>query len=1845
MENNDLKGKIAIVGLDCRMPGADNSQEFWKNLLNEKESLTEFTEEQLEAAGISSKIYNNLNYVRRRGVVKDAEMFDAEFFNFTPREAELLDPQHRLFLECSWHALEDAGIDPFRTDKKISVFGGTGSPYHLVDTIENKSVLKYANGTSIITSNDKDYVTTRVSYKLNLTGCSINVQSACSTSMVSVILGIDNLLNYQSDVVLAGGATIELPVAKGYMYQSGSLESPDGKCRTFDKNAQGTVFSRGAGVVALKRLEDAIEDKDHIYAVILGGAVNNDGNRKAGYTAPSVQGQVEVITETIELSGIDPRSITMVEAHGTATPIGDPIEISSLSEAFSLYTKDKQYCAIGSVKTNIGHTDVASGIASLIKTCMSLKYGYIPASLNFNESNPAIDFEESPFYVNTTTKKWNRTGGIPRRALVNSFGVGGTNACVILEEPPVTENNENSFDYDTVLLSAHHKTSFSDYSKNLIHYLKENPGINLNTLAHTSRTARKPMKYKGIFPFKNREDLIQKLEKSSPLTRITSDRREIVFMFPGQGNQFVEMGKELYLSNADFKNCVDYCAKILEPTIDLDIRKVLFPDDKEQKTARELIDQTYITQPAIFIISYALAKTILNYGIKPDKLIGHSVGEYVAAVISGIMTLEDALTAVAVRGKLVFSLPKGSMLAVLMSEEELKGILPQGLCIAVINSPELVVVSGKTELITAFAEELKQRKIFTKLLPTSHAFHSTMMEPCLPSYRDFFLNIPLNTPTVPIISTVTGDILTEKLSLDHEYWVQHVEAPVRFGDAVSKMLEKESVIFLECGPGQSLESAVKRRLSKEDKHAIIGTLHENSNAITDLDTALGRLWGEEIYVDFDLRYNSSGYTKMRFPLLPFNRKPFMIDFSSTKEKSEKENTKKTDIKEWYYMPAWKKTAAIDFLHKNPVKDNQLPVKWIVFTHNDFSDAIVDFLRSEIQVNCITVKQGSHFDRNDNNYTIRISEKEDYVRLFKILNEEESNLHVIYTWNFEENYGEEISLQNAEFYIDKTFYSLLYLEQAIIANNSSGNIRISCLINDAFDIVGTTDINVGKSLATGPLRALFKEHNNISTLLINIDGSSIIKNKKYLIGAIVKEAYTETNETVISYIGKTRWTEIFEKVKIADGNTEHIPALLKENGVYFISGGAGGIGRAMSLLIAEKLKHSILIWTGRNPLPEREEWEKILSDENTKASLRDKIMTIKQIEDLGSVVQYYDVGVTDFLKMKYVLEHVITKFGKINGVIHSAGIAGGGVIALKEKEDAQSVILPKVKGTLILKELLKDKELDFITLFSSITAILGEAGRVDYISANAFMDAAANKSGFLHKTAAVTSVNWGQWGLVGMAADWQVEKNIKKSIVSKDIPLSHSVVNNPIDITLVSSEDENQKTYFINVNPDDHWIFNEHLLTGIPAMVGTSYIETLVKWQARENPEGRLKIKNAKFVSPLMIMKNMPRALYLFIEKKTETSYKFIFRSTGTPDLEVSKREWKDHFEGELNLDYEQTYSIINLESISETMAVQKHHPHQLTIKDSNNKPTLQYSKRWDCKKTTFAGKKEWLTKLILDEEFMDDLSHFYIHPAIMDVATSAHFMHMNSTNSFLPFSYGEVNLYHPFESELYSHATLAENKDSDDNFLIFDFKIYNNEGRLIMKILNYSFIKIATLSKENAFQDTPSLKHLPEAEEADILPDEGKIVLEDLLNNKEIPQIIVYTKDLETDFNESKISYLRRKLHDKIKNKERAIDIDDRPDLDIPYAAPENEIEKSIGLIWTGILGINKIGINDSFISLGGNSLLAIQVVSGIKEEFNVEIATDEFVNNSTILKLSELVLEKILGEHAVEEIEMLLKD
>src|SRR3990167_2362083 len=632
METDIERERIAVIGLSGRFPGAQNSDEFWDNIVSGKESISFFSEEELIESGIYENLVRQKNYVKARGVIGDTEYFDAPFFGYTPREAELLDPQHRIFLECCWEALEDAGYSSRNDAYRIGTYGGTGTPWYLTAIYKQGGANFFANGVGIIIGNDKDYLTTKVSYKMHLTGTSFAIQCACSTSLVAIVQGMYSLLNYRNDMVLAGGVSINFTEKHGYLYEQGGLDSPDGHCRAFDAKAEGTVFSSGAGVVVLKRLSDAIRDRDHIYCTILGGAVNNDGISKMSFTAPGSKGQTEVEIESLEMAGINPETISYVEAHGTGTSLGDPLEVRALADAFSEYTDKKQFCAIGSVKTNIGHTDTASGVIGLIKMALAYKHGFLPPSLHFDVPNPEIDFKNSPFKVQSKLTRWERTEDIPLRSIVNSFGIGGTNACVVLEEAPQVTDEKSAEDGPYFLtLSAKTQTALETMTQRLQSYLIRHPSISLRNVCYTLQVGRKTFEDRKVIIFKDRHEL-EDLSTGNIIQGKEQQGVKCVFMFPGQGNQYFNMGRELFERYVDFRTTVNACDEILQ-RIGFSASLVYYLYERQEE-----IVQTDIAQVALFVIEYALAKLLETWGVLPDVMIGHSVGEYVAAPLSGIFS-------------------------------------------------------------------------------------------------------------------------------------------------------------------------------------------------------------------------------------------------------------------------------------------------------------------------------------------------------------------------------------------------------------------------------------------------------------------------------------------------------------------------------------------------------------------------------------------------------------------------------------------------------------------------------------------------------------------------------------------------------------------------------------------------------------------------------------------------------------------------------------------------------------------------------------------------------------------------------------------------------------------------------------------------------------------------------------------------------------------------------------------------------------------------------------------------------------------------------------------------------
>jgi len=879
----DTIEEIAVIGLAGRFPGARDIDQFWENIRNGIESITRFADQELESQGIPSEWLQDPNYVKAGTVLEDFDQFDAMFFGYSPKEAENIDPQQRIFLETAWEALEHAGRNPGTYDGPIGVFAGSNPNDYLEIFPTHSDVTDSAGALEKLIGNEKDFLCTRVSYKLNLRGPSITVQTGCSTSLAAVQLACQSLLNYQCNLALAGGVSVNLRYSRGYFYQEGMIPSPDGHCRAFDADARGTVMGQGVGVVVLKRLSEALSDGDTIHAVIKGVAINNDGALKAGYTAPSVDGQAQVIAMSHVLSGVTADTISYVETHGTGTPLGDPIEIAALTQAFRASTQKKGFCAIGSVKTNIGHADAAAGIAGLIKTVLMLKHKQIPPSLHFKRPNPNIDFENSPLYVATKLCEWQESE-FPRRAGVSSFGLGGTNVHAVLQEAPAAQPSGRSRPWQLLIVSARTSNALEKTTTHLVEHLKNHPQQDLADVVYTLHTGRKAFNYRRMAVCKDRDDTVRSLESSDPGLVLNSYQepvhRDVVFMFSGQGAQYINMGLELYKTESVFREHVDHCSGMLRSHLSLDLRDLLYPEKESGKELAQQLEQTSITQAALFTFEYALAKLWMSWGVHPSAMVGHSIGEYVAACLAEVFSLEDALFLVANRGRLMQQQPAGSMLAVQLSEEEIERLLGPRLSLAAVNAPGYCVVSGETEAIKQLESDLERSNVAFTPLHTSHAFHSKMMEPIIDAFVEQMKRVELHPPRIPYLSNLTGKWITSEEAKDPGHWARHMRQTVRFSDCIQELLKDPLKVLLEVGPGQTLTMLARQHPDGSKGRMVLSSIRhpkERKSDIAFILNTLGRLWLAGVEVDWSGFYKDERRHRLPLPTYPFERQRYWIE--------------------------------------------------------------------------------------------------------------------------------------------------------------------------------------------------------------------------------------------------------------------------------------------------------------------------------------------------------------------------------------------------------------------------------------------------------------------------------------------------------------------------------------------------------------------------------------------------------------------------------------------------------------------------------------------------------------------------------------------------------------------------------------------------------------------------------------------------------------------------------------------------------------------------------------------------------------------------------------------------------
>jgi len=867
--------EVAIIGFAINVPGASDVDSYWKMIVDGQEPLSDIPDNVLRSKGVKSQFLNDKNYVKKAFTVSDSDKFDAPFFSMSAREAEILDPQQRMFLELCWKGLEHSGYTPSTYEGRIGAFAGVFSSSYLMNLYSHPNLIASIGEMSIRHGNDKDYLTTRLAYKLNLTGPCLSIQTSCSSSLVSVHVAAQSLLSGESDMAIAGGVSVLTDQEVGYMYQEGGLTSKDGHCRPFDANTKGTAFSNGLGVVILKRLDDAIRDNDTIYSLIIGSAINNDGSNKIGFTAPSSEGQSEVIAEALEMSGVNARSIGLVEAHGTGTPLGDPIEVDALSSVYRNYTDDNQYCAIGSVKSNIGHLGVASGVAGLIKTSLALHKKTLPPTINYQTPNPNIDFENSPFRVNTESDHWASDEGSVRRAAVSSFGMGGTNAHMVLEEFQDDEKSTVSNEPQLMVVSAKSESALQTQSKKLQQLLSTSPIHALEDASYTLLKGRDSFAFRTALVASGGADGGIDLWPALKIKE-ASDDPVVIFAFPGQGSQFYSMGLALYQSNEFFKRAVDECSTILEQHSKLPIRD-LFTGTKCDVD----INSTEIAQPALFVFGYAQAMVLQQMNVAPKLVMGHSIGELVAATIGGVFSLESAIQIVLRRGQLMQSMPVGSMVALTASQDEAEVIIApyDNLSIAAINTGDTCIISGPDAEIQSLLRICYLQGIDTRQLHTSHAFHSEMMADAANEFESFVSGFELSPPNIPVISNVSGQVLTDEEATDPAYWSKHIVSPVLFAKSLMSVMQFDNPVVVDLGPGTNIAGFV-RSSPALNKVLQVVSLHKHpkdqSNEQICYLKAIGELWQAGVEVELSLLHKQPR-KRIPLPTYVFDKQSYWIE--------------------------------------------------------------------------------------------------------------------------------------------------------------------------------------------------------------------------------------------------------------------------------------------------------------------------------------------------------------------------------------------------------------------------------------------------------------------------------------------------------------------------------------------------------------------------------------------------------------------------------------------------------------------------------------------------------------------------------------------------------------------------------------------------------------------------------------------------------------------------------------------------------------------------------------------------------------------------------------------------------
>jgi acyl transferase domain-containing protein/thioesterase domain-containing protein/acyl carrier protein len=1387
---------VAIVGMAGRFPGAPDVDTLWRRVAAGDDCLDDLDVEELVASGVPRDVARSTSYVKRAGVLDDVEGFDHDLFGIGARDGAVMDPQHRHFLECSWEALESAAIVPDRFDGSIGVFGGCGMNTYLLNNLLTNGKVLPQLGWFLLrhTGNDKDFLTNNVAYRLDLHGPAVNVQTACSTSLVAVHLAVQSLLAFETDVALAGGATIESPHRHGYEYHEGEILAPDGVCRAFDARSAGTVLTSGVAVVALRRLADAIAQGDPILAVIKGTAINNDGARKVGFLAPSVDGHADVIREALSVAGLSARDLQLFEAHGTGTAVGDPIEIAAASEAFRTWTQDHGFCRVVSTKPNIGHLDTAAGGASLIKVVQALRHTTLPPLANHTAPSPLVDLERSPFYLSATADPW--PGDAPRRAGISSLGVGGTNAHVVVQEAPPLDTGPPSLPDQALVLSARTAAAVDDAAGRLADHLEAEPGLELADVARTLFDGRRHMEHRRIVVATDVESAIHQLREpdryrtSNAVSPAGGVR--LGFMFPGGGSQYAAMGAGL---DARFETF--HAAR--RDGIEL-VRQFGGPDLEPLLTATgdvTALQRASASLPAVFVTSVALARQWMELGARPDVLLGHSLGEYTAAHLAGVMSFEDAVRLVVIRSALMEreSGTAAAMLAVPLPEADVQAVLPATLDIAAVNADDECVVAGPLADITALAATLEGRGISATLLPLSAAAHSSMLDPMLDELHDAVRSVTLSAPAIPYPSNHTGTWITAEQATDPGYWVRHTRGTIRFADCLRTAIAGAPLVLTELGPGQSLSSFARRADPKP--HAVIPSLRHPAHDIADTAftmQAFGRQWAAGVDVSV-APFAGDRPRRLRLPTYPFQHvrcwiEPGTASATATAPDasigSDARPARIEDLDRAIWTAPWV-TAP------RPLQPTATAGRWIVV--GDDADDLVTSLVDELRSRGLEVHPTAS-------------------AASALVGDTVTGVAVVAPG------GGDAYAEAKRRWFDDTTNLLRALGSA------AGDTRLVAVLRNALPVTGTSE-RPADAMALGVALVAPREYPNVATRVVDIDDVAAISD-------VVDDVLGEGPRVVAHRAGARSTPNVVPTV--VECPPERVT--FRTSGTYLVTGALGGVGHALATHLATEHQANLVI-VSSSEVPEGAARTRWLATHAFDDPTSRRIRQLAALEQLGTKVVVVVADMADPVSISRALDDAERQIGHIDGAIHAAGRLHDTLVEMATPADHEIVLGAKARGALVLVEELARRGTELLVLVSSTSTIVAPAGQSSYVGANSVLDALAGRHGQLR----VATLNFGLWAEVGVAST--IARRARLGI-EEGVPVDHPVLSE-------RHVDRHGTNVFVGrLDPNHHWVLDEHRTKhGDAVYPGTGHLHLMMSALALSGVDD-VELADVTLLTPLVV---------------------------------------------------------------------------------------------------------------------------------------------------------------------------------------------------------------------------------------------------------------------------------------------------------------------------------------------------------------------------------------------------------